>query len=270
MFGTMATGGFNPKNLSVGAYNNPVFEIIITFFMFVAGANFTLHYQVLHGNIKSLFKDKEFLFYGGVVLIAILAITTDLRVYIYNSIFTALRYASFQVVSILTTTGFVTTDYDTWPAFSKCILLILMFIGGCAGSTGGAIKNIRILLLFKKANRDFHKLIHPRAVTPIRVGNKIVSEDTMNYITSFFFLYILIFVISTFIMSILGLDILSAMSSVAATLGNVGPGLGMVGPSQNYAFIPPLGKITLTICMLLGRLELYTVLVLLVPGFWRK
>jgi trk system potassium uptake protein TrkH len=145
-----------------------------------------------------------------------------------------------------------------------------MFIGGCAGSTGGAIKNIRILLLFKKANRDFHKLIHPRAVTPIRVGNKIVSEDTMNYITSFFFLYILIFVISTFIMSILGLDILSAMSSVAATLGNVGPGLGLVGPSQNYGFIPPLGKITLTICMLLGRLELYTVLVLLVPGFWRK
>jgi len=270
MFGTMATGGFNPKNLSVGAYNNPVFEIIITFFMFVAGANFTLHYQVLHGNIKSLFKDKEFLFYGGVVLIAILAITTELRVYIYNSIFTALRYASFQVVSILTTTGFVTTDYDTWPAFSKCILLILMFIGGCAGSTGGAIKNIRILLLFKKANRDFHKLIHPRSVTPIRVGNKIVSEDTMNYITSFFFLYILIFVISTFIMSILGLDILSAMSSVAATLGNVGPGLGLVGPSQNYGFIPPLGKITLTLCMLLGRLELYTVLVLLIPGFWRK
>jgi len=270
MFGTMATGGFNPRNLSVGAYNNPVFEIIITFFMFVAGANFTLHYQTLHGNIKSLFKDREFLFYGGVVLIAILAITTELRVYIYNSIFTALRYASFQVVSIATTTGFVTTDYDTWPAFSKCILLILMFVGGCAGSTGGAIKNIRILLLFKKANREFYRLIHPQAVTPIRLGNKIVSEDVMHNIASFFFLYILIFVISTFIMSILGLDILSAMSSVAATLGNVGPGLGLVGPSQNYAFIPPLGKIILTLCMLLGRLELYTVLILVVPEFWRK
>jgi len=270
MFGTMATGGFNPRNLSVGAYNNPTFEIIITFFMFVAGANFTLHYQTLHGNIKSLFKDKEFLFYGGVVLIAILAITTELRVYIYNSIFTALRYASFQVVSILTTTGFVTTDYDTWPAFSKCILLILMFIGGCTCSTGGAIKNIRILLLFKKANREFYKLIHPQAVTPIRLGNKIVSEDIMHNIAGFFFLYILIFVICTFIMSILSLDILSAMSSVAATLGNVGPGLGLVGPSQNYAFIPPLGKITLTLCMLLGRLELYTVLVLVVPEFWRK
>lgn len=270
MFGTMATGGFNPKNLSTGAYNNPVFEIIIIFFMFVAGANFTLHYQTLHGNIKSLFKDKEFLFYGGVVLIAILAVTTDLRVTIYNSIFTALRYASFQVVSIVTTTGFATADYDIWPAFSKSILLILMFIGGCAGSTGGAIKNIRILLLIKQAQREFRKLIHPQAVFPIRLGDKIVSEDVIRNITGFFFLYIFIFVICTFIMTILGLDIVSAMASVAATLGNVGPGLGLVGPIQNYAFIPPLGKIVLTICMLLGRLEIYTVLVLVVPEFWRK
>lgn len=153
MFGTMATGGFNPRNLSVGAYNNPVFEIIIIFFMFVAGANFTLHYQTLYGNIKSLFKDREFLFYGGVVLMAILAVTAQLRVTIYNSFLTALRYGSFQVVSIVTTTGFATADFDTWPVFSKSILLILMFIGGCAGSTGGAIKNIRILLLLKQAYR---------------------------------------------------------------------------------------------------------------------
>ena len=270
MFGTMATGGFNPKNLSVGGYNNPVFEIIIIFFMFIAGANFTLHYQVLHGNIKSLFKDREFLFYGGVVLIAILAVTTDLRVYIYNSIFTALRYASFQVVSMITTTGFVTADYDTWPAFSKSILLILMFIGGCAGSTGGAIKNIRILLLMKQAYREFRKLLHPQAVSPIRLGDKVVSEDVMRNITGFFFLYIFIFIISSFIMTILGLDIVSAMSSVAATLGNVGPGLGLVGPSQTYAFIPPLGKIVLSLCMLLGRLEIYTVLIMVVPDFWRK
>jgi len=270
MFGTMPTGGFTPRNLSVGAYDNPVFENIIIIFMFIAGANFTLHYKALHGNPKSLFKDREFLFYFGVILFSILAIATELRFYIYNSIFTALRYASFQVVSIATTTGFVTADYDTWPAFSKSVLLILMFVGGCAGSTGGAIKNIRVLLLIKQAFREFRKLIHPQAVTPIRLGDKVVSEDVMRNITGFFFLYIFIFVISSFIMTILGLDVVSAMASVAATLGNVGPGLGLVGPVQTYAFIPPLGKIVLTICMLLGRLEIYTVLILVVPEFWRK
>ena len=270
MFGTMATGGFTPRNLSVAAYNNPVFENIIIFFMFIAGANFTLHYKTLHGNVKALFKDKEFLFYTGVLMFSIVAITAELRIYIYNSVFTALRYASFQVVSIATTTGFTTADFDTWPAFSKSILLILMFIGGCAGSTGGAIKNIRVLLLIKQANREFRKLIHPQAVSPIRLGDKVVSEDVMRNITGFFFLYIFIFVISSFIMTILGLDIVSAMGAVAATLGNVGPGLGLVGPTQTYAFIPPLGKIILTLCMLLGRLEIYTVLILVVPEFWRK
>jgi len=145
-----------------------------------------------------------------------------------------------------------------------------MFIGGCAGSTGGAIKNIRILLIIKQAYREFYKLIHPKAVTPIRLGNKTVSEDVMRNITGFFFLYIFIFVVSSFIMCILGLDIISATASVAATLGNVGPGLGLVGPSQTYAFIPPLGKIVLILCMLLGRLEIYTVLILVIPEFWKK
>ena len=270
MFGTMATGGFNPRNLSIAAYGNPFIEIIITFFMLIAGANFSLHYKVLHGDIKSLFKDKEFIFYCGIILFSIFAISTELRLYVYKSVFTALRYATFQVVSIITTTGFVTADFDTWPAFSKTILLVLMFIGGCAGSTGGAIKNIRIMLLLKQAAREFKKLIHPQAITPIRLGNKTISEEVMRNITSFFFLYIFIFVICSFIMSALGLDMVSASASVAATLGNVGPGLGIVGPTKTYALIPPLGKIVLTICMLLGRLEIYTVLVLIVPEFWKK
>ena len=270
MFGTMATGGFNPRNLSITAYGNPFIEIIITFFMLIAGANFSLHYKVLHGDIKSLFKDKEFIFYCGIILFSIFAISTELRLYVYKSVFTALRYATFQVVSIITTTGFVTADFDTWPAFSKTILLVLMFIGGCAGSTGGAIKNIRIMLLLKQAAREFKKLIHPQAITPIRLGNKTISEEVMRNITSFFFLYIFIFVICSFIMSALGLDMVSASASVAATLGNVGPGLGIVGPTKTYTLIPPLGKIVLTICMLLGRLEIYTVLVLIVPEFWKK
>lgn len=270
MFGTMATGGFNPRNLSIAAYGNPFIEIIITFFMLIAGANFSLHYKVLHGDIKSLLKDKEFIFYFGIILFSIFSISTELRLYVYKSIFTALRYATFQVVSIITTTGFVTADFDTWPAFSKTILLVLMFIGGCAGSTGGAIKNIRIMLLLKQAAREFKKLIHPQAITPIRLGNKTISEEVMRNITSFFFLYIFIFVICSFIMSALGLDMVSASASVAATLGNVGPGLGIVGPSKTYTFIPPLGKIVLILCMLLGRLEIYTVLVLIVPEFWKK
>ena len=270
MFGTMATGGFNPRNLSIAAYGNPFIEIIITFFMLIAGANFSLHYKVLHGDVKSLFKDKEFIFYCGIILFSIFAISTELRLYVYKSVFTALRYATFQVVSIITTTGFVTADFDTWPAFSKTILLVLMFIGGCAGSTGGAIKNIRIMLLLKQAAREFKKLIHPQAITPIRLGNKTISEEVMRNITSFFFLYIFIFVICSFIMSALGLDMVSASASVAATLGNVGPGLGIVGPTKTYTLIPPLGKIVLTICMLLGRLEIYTVLVLIVPEFWKK
>jgi len=270
MFGTMATGGFNPRNLSIAAYGNPFIEITITFFMLIAGANFSLHYKVLHGDVKSLFKDKEFIFYCGIIVFSIFSISTELRLYVYKSVFTALRYATFQVVSIITTTGFVTADFDTWPAFSKTILLVLMFVGGCAGSTGGAIKNIRIMLLLKQASREFKKLIHPQAITPIRLGNKTISEEVMRNITSFFFLYIFIFVICSFIMSALGLDMVSAAASVAATLGNVGPGLGIVGPSKTYTFIPPLGKIILTLCMLLGRLEIYTVLILVVPEFWRK
>jgi len=238
--------------------------------MFIAGANFTLHYKVLHGDFKSLFKDKEFLFYSAVILLSTLTITTQLRIYLYDSIASALRYASFQVISITTTTGFVTVDYDQWPALSKNILLILMFVGGCAGSTGGAIKNIRILILLKKAGRELQRILHPRAITPIHLGDKRISDEVVNNVSTFFLLYMIIFVICTFIMTALGLDMISALSSVAATLGNVGPGLGLVGPSQNYAFIHPFGKIILSICMLLGRLEIYTVLVLVVPEFWKK
>ena len=270
MFGTMATGGFTPKNLSVGHYNNPAYDLIILIFMFIAGANFTLHYKVLHGDVKSLLKDREFLFYAGIVTLSILIVTTQLRMLIYQSILTALRYASFQVVSMITTTGFATADFDQWPSLSKSILLILMFIGGCAGSTGGAIKNIRILILLKKAGRELQKILHPRAVTAIRVGEKKISDEVVSNITSFFLLYIIIFLVCSLIMAALGLDMISAFSSVAATLGNVGPGLGLVGPAQNYAFIPPLGKIVLSLCMLLGRLEIYTVLIMVVPEFWKK
>ena len=271
MFGTVATGGFSSNNLSIGHYNNHLaFEIIIIFFMLVVGTNFTLLNKALHGDIKGLFRDREFIFYISVVGFSIVVITTQLHTHIYNSILTALRYASFQVVSIITTTGFITTDFDQWPTLSKSILIMLMFIGGCASSTSGGIKSIRILILIKSVVREFKKILHPHAIIPIFVGDKKISDEAVNNATSFFLLYILIFALGSLIMIALGLDMVSALSSVAATLGNVGPGLVLVGPSQNYAFIPSFGKIFLCFCMLLGRLEIYAVLTLFIPEFWKK
>ena len=270
MFSTMATAGFSPKSLSVAHWNNPSYDIIITFFMLIAGTNFTLLYKALHGDIKGLFRDREFIFYISVIGFSIVVITCQLHIYFYKSILIALRYASFQVVSIITTTGLTTTNFDKWPDLSRYIIIILMFVGGCAGSTGGAIKSIRILILIKKVSREFQRILHPHAITPIFIGEKRISDEAVNNVTSFFLLYILIFALGSLTMIALGLDMVSALSSVAATLGNVGPGLGLVGPSQNYAFIPPSGKIFLCLFMLLGRLEIYTVLTLFIPEFWKK
>lgn len=269
-FGTMPTGGFNPRNASIAYYDNVVFEIIIMIFMFISAVNFSLHYKFLHGDKKIHLKDPEFLFFTSIVLISTLLVTLQLRFSIYDSLLSALRYASFQVVSIVTTTGFVTTDYSLWPPFSQLVLVLLMFLGGCVGSTAGAIKSVRLLLLLKQSKQSFDKLLHPHAIIPMRLGGRVISDDIMQSIRSFFLLYIFVFVIGVFIITATGLDITSAIGAVAATLGGVGPGLGLVGPAQNYAFISSVGKITLIICMLLGRLEIYTVLVLLVPEFWKK
>lgn len=269
-FGTVPTGGFNHKNLSIAYYDNVVFEIIIMFFMFISAVNFSLHYRFFHGNRKIYFKNQEFVFFASVVLIAILLVTLQLRFSIYDSLLRALRYASFQVISIVTTTGFVTTDFGQWPSFSQIMLVLLMFLGGCIGSTAGAIKSVRMLLMLKQLKVSFEKLLHPHAVVQVRLGGKAISDDIMKSIEAFFMLYIFVFVIGVFIITATGLDITSAIGAVAATLGGVGPGLGLVGPAQNYAVISSIGKVTLIICMLLGRLEIYTVLVLLVPEIWRK
>ncbi len=270
-FGTMATGGFSPLNSSIGQYNNPYFDWVITAFMFIAGANFALHYMVLKGNLKAWWKDPEFKFYTGVIVFSVFTATLFLFLgHYYDSFIDSLRYASFQVVSIITTTGYTTADYEKWPVYIQTLLLVLMFVGGCAGSTGGGIKNIRILILLKRAYIELYKLVHPRAVISMKVGENNVDDKVVNAITAFFFIYIAVFSICTLIMSAMGLDPLSAIASVAATLCNIGPGLGSVGPADNYAHIPSAGKWLLSFCMLLGRLELYTVLVLLVPATWRR
>lgn len=269
-FTTMATGGFSPRNESIEFYRSPFLEYAITFFMFVAGANFSLHYLFLKGNFRALWEDPEFRFYTGVVLVSTLLITFNLCSRLPGDLLRSFRLALFQVVSIQTTTGYCSADFEKWPAFSQYLLLALMFIGGCAGSTGGAIKCIRIYVLIKEAARELYQLVHPHAVAPVKLGKKVISQDTLNGIRALFFLYIGIFVLSSLAVSLFGADIVTSVSAVATTLGNVGPGLGEVGPTDNFAHLAAGSKWILTACMLFGRLEIYTLLVLLFPEFWRK
>ncbi|MDY7034061.1 MAG: TrkH family potassium uptake protein [Thermodesulfobacteriota bacterium] len=269
-FGTMATGGFSTMDRSIGAYNNTYFDIVITVFMLVAGANFALHYQFLKGNVKQFWESSEFKFYMAVFGISLLYITLNTYFHVYRNIFESLRYSSFQVASILTTTGYVTADFETWPYFSQIFLLFLMFIGGCAGSTGGSIKCMRIMLLLKQTSKSLKQFIHPHGVFPIKIGKQVVPSDVMNSVLSFFLLFIFLVIIGTLIMASLGMDIITAFAAVVACIGNIGPGLGSVGPMDNYSNIPYLGKWVLIFLMFVGRLEVYTIILLLVPEFWRK
>ncbi|NIQ37290.1 MAG: TrkH family potassium uptake protein [Proteobacteria bacterium] len=269
-FGTMATGGFSTRDISIGSYNKVYFDGVITAFMILAGTNFALHYQALTGNLRAFYRNSEFRFYWATLIGAIILVTLVLKVQTYETLGTAFRYASFQVSSIMTTTGYTTADFEKWPSFAQYVLVLLMFVGGSAGSTGGGIKCMRILLLLKQGYRELFRLIHPHGIIPIRLGGKTVSEEIMESVWGFFFLFMLIFVLASVAMSFLGLDLISAFVSVAATINNIGPGLGVIGPMDNYRSIPFLGKWVLIFCMLIGRLELYTVILLLVPEFWRK
>lgn len=269
-FTTMATGGFSPKNESIAFYRSPFLEFAITFFMFVAGANFSLHYRFLKGNVKALWQDDEFRFYSSVALLATLIVSFNLWSSFQKDFLHSFRLAIFQVISILTTTGFTTADFEKWPPLSQHLLLILMFIGGCAGSTGGAIKCVRILILLKQGIKELYQLVHPHAVLPVKLGKKVISADTLHGIWGLFFLYLIIFCLASLTLSLMGSDILTSISAVATTLGNVGPGLGAVGPTDNFAHLPAAAKWILSACMLFGRLEIYTLLVLLLPEFWRK
>jgi trk system potassium uptake protein TrkH len=269
-FTTLATGGFSTKNTSIEYYHNPYLEIVFIVFMLVAGINFSLHYRLLLGNVKSFWKSSELRFFFSVFLIASLIITINLRLNLFNSLASSLRYASFQVASILTTTGYSSNNFGEWPVLSQYLILLLMFIGGCTGSTGGSIKCFRIMLLLKQGYRELYHMIHPRAVVPVKLTGKSVPPNIMESVWGFFFLYILLFAICSLIMTLLGLDLITAISSVAACIGNVGPGLSAVGPAENYYHLPMLGKWLLTFCMILGRLEIYTVIVLFIPEFWKK
>jgi len=270
-FTTMACGGFSPRADSIAAFNSPLIEGIIVFFMFVAGANFALHYRLIYVDHRSLLKDGEFKFYSFIVVSSTAALTWTLwRTGTFEGIETSFRYAIFQVLSILTTTGYATHDFNTWPDSSRMVLVMLMFIGGCAGSTAGGIKVVRLLLMLKYAYRELFRSLQPKLVRPIRLGERVVPEDVMNSIFSFIILYILVFMTSTFILSELGIGAVSAASASIVTLGNIGPGFDLVGPWSNFSTIPVLGKLVLIANMWIGRLEIFTVLVLLIPGFWKE
>ncbi|MFC2083645.1 TrkH family potassium uptake protein [Bacteroidota bacterium] len=269
-FTTMATGGFSTKQASIAHFNSPFIHYVIIVFMFIAGTNFTIHYYLLHRNISIIKKNDEFRFYFKLILVIAFIIGITLFIKQYAGAEKSFRDSLFQVVSIITTTGYVTSDYELWGTFFQVVFFLLLFIGGCAGSTGGGIKIVRHLLLIKNSLAELRRLIHPRAIIPVKYNGNSVPSDIISNILAFFLFYIAIFIFGTLIMSMIGLDFISAVGSVATSLGNVGPAVGTVGPSYNFAHIPDLGKWFLTFLMLMGRLELFTVLIIFSPSFWKR
>lgn len=269
-FTTMPTGGFSPKNASIAHYNSAYFEYVILFFMVLAGINFSLHYQLIRGKTFAFWRDAECRFFLGLIIGITLFITWDIYGSVYQSLEEAVRFASFQVVSILTTTGFSSADYEKFSGVSHVLLFICMFIGACAGSTGGGIKCSRIIVCIKYCYRELFKILHPRSIQQIKINNTIISNEIMRSIMGFLALYIGMFFLSSVLLASLGVDILTSFGAVASCIGNIGPGFGTVGPTENFAHIPLLGKWLLAWCMLLGRLEIYTVIILFVPEFWKK
>jgi trk system potassium uptake protein TrkH len=269
-FTTMPTGGFSTKNASIAHYNSVYFDCVFIFFMLMAGINFSLHYQLLRGRPLAFWKDSECRFFLATVLLLTAVVSFDVYSSVYETIGAALRYGAFQVVSIITTTGYATADYERWPAMSQLILLLCMFFGASAGSTGGGMKCLRIMLCFKYCYRELFSLIHPHAVTQIKISGKTVPDDVLRSVLGFLALYVGLFAVSSVVLAGMGVDFKTSFAAVAASIGNIGPGFGMVGPVGNYSQIPLLGKWLLIWCMLLGRLEIFTVIILTVPEFWRK
>lgn len=269
-FGTLATGGFSPKNASVGHYNSGYIDIVITIFMVMAGMNFILYYRVITGNLKKFFANVEMKSYIGIFAVSTIIMALVLYNRTYPTFGMSLRFAGFQSATILTTTGYVTTNYELWPQFAQIVLFILMFIGGCSGSTGGGIKVIRIVTLVKLAITEMKTLAHPRAVFTVKLGDQTISKQIVYTIVAFFFLYLFMLLISAFVVASAGVDILTSLATALVTLGNIGPGFGKIGPAGNYAFYPDYVKWFLSFVMMAGRLELYTVLILFTPRFWGR
>ncbi len=284
-FGTLATGGFSTKSGSIGFYG-PGIQWVVILFMFLAGVNFVLYFQLMKRRVKPIFSNSEFRLYVIILLISIVAIALFLYftpAVDYNdpignykveagndSVEKSIRDAVFQSVSIMTTTGYCTSDFNRWPHICRSILVVLMVIGACGGSTGGGMKVMRLLLAFKIGLREIQRLVRPRTVFNVKVEGRTIADEVIGNTAGFFIIYFFLFSLCTFFMHLLGLDLETSFSSVLACISNIGPGLGGVGAMENYAHIPVSGKIMLTFCMLLGRLEFYSVLLLFLPLTWRR
>lgn len=266
-FSTIPIGGFSPHPENIGGFQNPIAELITVIFMVLAGMNFLLHYLIIR-NPRQVLANKEFQVYCFLLLSVVAIISANLYIHgVYTYLSDAVRFGGFQAISIMTTTGFTTANFDTWPDLSRIILFSLMFIGACGGSTGGGIKVIRVYVLLKYVEQRIRQTLYPHAVLVLKTGKKPISDEILQGITAFFFAYIFIFIPCSIAMTAIGLDMISATSSVAATLGNVGPAFGLV--AADYASVPTAGKVILIFCMWIGRLELFTVLALLTPSFWK-
>ncbi|MBN2349978.1 MAG: TrkH family potassium uptake protein [Bacteroidales bacterium] len=269
-FTTMATGGYSTKQESIAYFTSPYIHYVIILFMILAGINFTLSYFALHFNFRRVFRDEEFRFYLGFIAVFTLIITIILAININQPFEASFRQSLFQVVSIMTTTGFATVDYLQWMPVAIILLLILMFFGGSAGSTGGSMKIVRVVLLVKNSMLELKRLIHPSGIIPVRLNHQAVPPETVQNVLAFVSFYVLTTMTSIIVISAMGYDLESSIGAVAATLGNIGPGIGAVGPADNYAHFSDVGKWFLSFLMLIGRLELFTVLILFSPHFWKK
>ena len=269
-FGTAGTGGFGIKNSSVGGYNNYC-QIVIGIFMILFGINFNIFYFLLIGNFRQALKSEELRWYLSIIFIAIALITLNIMISDTSKVFsTTLKDSFFQVASIITTTGFSTTDFNAWPELSRSILVVLMFFGACAGSTGGGIKISRIAILVKASGREVRKLVHPHSVQNVRFEGASVKEDTVKGVFAYLSIFIIIFVLAVLLVSLDGKDFVTNFTSVAACINNIGPGLGLVGPMGNYSSFSAFSKIVLLISMLVGRLEIFPILMLFIPNMWRN
>lgn len=268
-FGTAGTGGFSVRNASIAAYGSVSIDVIITVFMTLFGINFSLYYLILAKKFRDVFRSEELRTYLGVIVVSIIIITINILP-LYTSIWESIRYSSFQVSSIITTTGYATTDTNLWPQLSKTLLILLMFIGASAGSTGGGIKVVRILLLLKVIKRNLARLVNPNTVKIARLDGKRVSEDTIRGVKSYFALFFIITGLSVLLLSLNGYDFETTSTAVIACINNIGPGFGMVGAVGNYSGFSAFSKIVLIFNMLIGRLEIYPMLILFMPSLWKK
>ena len=267
-FGTAGTGGFAIKSSSMGGYSQYT-QIVVTVFMLLFSVNFNIYFFIIAKKFSSIWKNEELRAFAIIVFASIALITLN-TVQLIENLGGAIHHSSFAVATIISTSGFSTVDFNTWPDFSKTLLVVLMFIGACAGSTGGGIKVSRILIMFKSLKREFFVLIHPRSVKTIRISGKKIDDETVKKVNSYMICYILLFFISFLIISFDNFGFETNFTAVAATLNNIGPGLGAVGPAGNFAAFSPLSKIVFAIDMICGRLELFPILILFLPHTWKK